>query len=280
MYMSSYICIYVYIYICIITSISSVPLPLSWTESFNVFSTSWGCASIQGLEGGAQAWVVWFLPMDHPKTTACDVWFVEAFVAGTTVLPLRFLYGALLLHLVVSPSFWEVLAKDCTTNILGLLPLNSWRCWKTRPRPLLLTTLCPERWALYWAFDNSGEVWRSPIDIRNMLSTLKARMLRGLLPVLHSFTFLDGLDFVVLFLPSRKWKSNHAYLCWVDFLQGAPEHMAGARRAHSASRAAESSSEDAGAKLRSKWASQLKIKMLDISRHDILNSWLNGYFFR
>jgi len=49
------------------------------------------CASIQGLEGGAQA-----------------------FVAGTTVLPLRFL-------------------------------------------PLLLTTLCPERWALYWAFDNSGE---------------------------------------------------------------------------------------------------------------------------
>ena len=33
-----------------------------------------------------------------------------------------------------------------------------------RPRPLLLTTLCPERWALYWAFDNSGEVWRNPID--------------------------------------------------------------------------------------------------------------------
>lgn len=50
------------------------------------------CASVQGLEGGAQA-----------------------FVAGTTVLPLKFL-------------------------------------------PLLLTTLCPERWALSWAFDNSGEV--------------------------------------------------------------------------------------------------------------------------
>lgn len=129
-------------------------------------STSWGCASIQGLEGGAQAWVVWFFcQFCHPKTTACDVWFVQAFVAGTTVLPLRFLYGALLLHLVVLQvfgKFWRTIAPP----FLGLLPLNSWRCWKTRPRPLLLTTLCPERWALYWAFDNSGEVWRNPIDIR------------------------------------------------------------------------------------------------------------------
>ena len=54
--------------------------------------------------------------------------------------------------------------------------------------------------------------------------------------------------------------------------------MAGARRAHFASRVAESSSEDAGAELGSKGASQVKIKMLDISRHDILNSWLNGNF--
>lgn len=84
------------------------------------------------------------------------------------------------------------------------------------------------------------------------------------------------------FFSSRKWKSKHTYLCWVDFLQGAPEHMAGARRAHSASRAAESSSEDAGAKLRSKWASQVKIKMLDISRHDVQYStvdWM-AIFFR
>ena len=28
---------------------------------------------------------------------------------------------------------------------------------RSASRPLLLTTLCPERWALSWAFDNSGE---------------------------------------------------------------------------------------------------------------------------
>ncbi|CAK9001817.1 unnamed protein product [Durusdinium trenchii] len=79
------------------------------------------CASVQGLEGGAQA-----------------------FVAGSTVLPLRFL-------------------------------------------PLLLTTLCPERWALNWAVDQNGEVWGVRI-LHHELVNLPAKTLAP--EVLEAINFL------------------------------------------------------------------------------------------
>lgn len=50
--------------------------------------------------------------------------------------------------------------------------------FRSLPRPLLLTTLCPERWALSWAFDNSGEVrlrLRSPLSREEEIGHLGSR---------------------------------------------------------------------------------------------------------